>query len=147
MVKAENMERLCQIPLEEVLPAIREPASSRDRVKVVIRGYKLNAQSLRLRTFKNKGTICCACGLAASYFVIEKVKASNEAPHLNLYGLKDGVEILFTHDHTLARGLGGSNHISNSQPMCGPCNWAKGLEEQNQVLTLQGKWVKIKESL
>ena len=142
MVKAENMERLCQIPLEEVLPVIREPRSSRDRVKVNIRGYNLNAQSLRLRTFKHKGTTCSVCGLTASYFVIEKVKNSEEAPHLNLYGLKDGVEVLFTHDHTLARGLGGSNHITNSEPMCGPCNWAKGLEEQNQVLKLQGKWVK-----
>lgn len=46
--------------------------------------------------------------------------------HLNLWGVKDGEEVLFTHDHVLARGLGGKDNLDNTQTMCCYCNWEKG---------------------
>jgi hypothetical protein len=33
--------------------------------------------------------------------------------------------VLFTHDHTLARGLGGADAIENTTTMCSPCNQKK----------------------
>lgn len=81
---------------------------------------------LRLRTFREKGTCCAYCGLEATHFAVEKCSSSsNEHYHLNLWGVKDGREVLFTHDHIYARGLGGADAIENSVTACENCNSRK----------------------
>ena len=46
--------------------------------------------------------------------------------HANMYGIKEGKEILFTKDHCISRANGGKNNMSNYQTMCFPCNKEKG---------------------
>ena len=89
--------------------------------------------SARLRTFIEKGTTCVRCGLQASYLSLEITEPQAKSPHLNLYGVKDGKEILFTRDHILPRFWGGSNSLDNSQPMCFPCNYAKGATREGEI--------------
>lgn len=111
------------VSIGEVLPLIGQ--STRAQV-----GYELvKVCSLRLKTFKANGTKCSCCGLEATHFAVERC-AEQESYHLNLYGMKDGQEVLFTHDHTLARSLGGRDHISNTTTMCSPCNFDKSIIER-----------------
>lgn len=109
--------------IDEVLPLIGSPE------KVNINGLMVNAKSLRLLNFK-KSIICYMCGIEGSFFALEKsIKNPQDNYHLNLYASTGQEEILMTHDHVLARSLGGSNHISNTKTACAPCNWEKGLVE------------------
>lgn len=115
------------VALEEVIPLI---GTTRERV--LINGIPVKVSALRLRTFKG-GLQCVACSLQASHFAIERDKNTTESDgpyHINLYGMRDGKEILFTHDHTLARSLGGKDDLSNTETMCSPCNSKKGAQEQ-----------------
>jgi 5-methylcytosine-specific restriction endonuclease McrA len=103
--------------------------NSKAKIKVVIDGDKLKVSSLRLRCFALHGTTCSCCGLEASHFAVESNDQTVTTMHLNLYGIKDGEDVLFTHDHTLSRGNGGADRIENVTTMCSPCNWAKSLTE------------------
>ena len=71
-----------------------------------------------------------ACGLQASFFALERQVNSKRTNryHFNLYGIRNGVEILFTKDHIIPRARGGSNDQRNLQTMCQPCNTSKGHE-------------------
>lgn len=90
---------------------------------------------LRLRTFSQKGTCCVYCGLQATYFAIEKCKGSKlDIHHMNLWGVRDGKEVLFTHDHVHARSLGGADDINNSVTACENCN-SKKSKYENRLLT------------
>jgi hypothetical protein len=100
-------------------------------------GHSVGVTSLRLRTFKRDfethgKLVCVNCGLNASFCSIDTFKNSKQQdyPHINIYGVNEsGHDVLFTHDHTLARGLGGANALENATTMCGPCNWKKGDQE------------------
>lgn len=83
--------------------------------------YQVRGSSLRLRTFKETGTICPICDAEATHWVL--TFTSPEQAHLNLMGEND---LLFTHDHIQPFSQGGANHISNTHVMCGPCNWFLG---------------------
>ena len=128
--------------LEEVIPAVLTNWSSPShlRKKLLLQGYKVGTGSLRLVTFAKAykdGKICCVeCGLEASFFSIDSFQALTEKPsiHLNLYGIRNGQEVLFTHDHILARALGGIDDLSNTQVMCSPCNNKKSRME-NKLAT------------
>jgi hypothetical protein len=93
----------------------------------------------RLRTFASHALKCSdpTCGMAAAHFAVERTLDAQGQPipghgfHLNLYGLDDrGREVLFTHDHTLARSLGGKDNLANTTTMCTHCNARKSLKEQ-----------------
>jgi 5-methylcytosine-specific restriction endonuclease McrA len=45
---------------------------------------------------------------------------------LNLYAIKDGLEVLMTSDHIIPRSKGGPTILENLQPMCHICNGRKG---------------------
>jgi len=79
-----------------------------------------------------KNRKCCSCGLKATHFALEQIIPAQQGDkfHINMYGEKDGEEILFTKDHILPKSKGGENHIDNYQTMCCPCNLAKG----NQII-------------
>lgn len=120
-------ERIGTLSLEEVLPKIEEHINDWRKQKIQIKEFSVAVQSLRLRTFHQKGVQCPCCSNKGSFFAVEKTKGNSGGYHLNLYGIdQENNEILFTHDHILARGLGGADNIDNSRTMCGPCNWAKG---------------------
>jgi hypothetical protein len=126
---------------DEVIPAALEnwtaPAHLKRRLE--IRGYKVGISSLRIltfaRAFRDNGRIHCVnCGAEASYFSIDSFSSNpSDSVHLNLFGIKHTnngpEELLFTHDHILARGLGGADDMDNTQVMCSPCNSRKGAKE------------------
>jgi 5-methylcytosine-specific restriction endonuclease McrA len=118
-------------PVEEVLDHVRRHLTVRDRrARVEINGQLVKVTSLRLRTFAIKGVVCVRCGAVGTFFALERNLADAAAGklfHLNLYTAD---EMLLTHDHILARSLGGPDHIDNTQPMCRRCNTEKGEIEQ-----------------
>lgn len=114
------------LPLEAVLSYVvfdRAGASTASTSKEYF-GVPVKMDSLRLQTFAAKGTSCAACGLEAKYFKL--APAGGEKIHLNLYGEKDGQEILFTKDHIQPKSRGGKSNLDNLQTMCAPCNQFKG---------------------
>lgn len=135
--------RYGKVEITEAVPRISEHLSSRDKLRVEIQGYCVGVTSLRLKTFardyhaSNGWLRCISCGLHAAFFAIEADAFNMQAldkPHLNLYGVNEiGEEVLFTHDHILARGLGGRDNITNTQTMCSPCNAEKAKGEQKLV--------------
>lgn len=131
-------ERLGIVTIDEVLAV-------KDHETYVFLGEQVKLTSLRMQTFLNKGTVCSACGRKAKYFAVERHKSRQEGHsnsyHLNLYGFdKDGNELLFTHDHTIARSLGGKDHLSNTTTMCSHCNNVKSICE-NKISQLNA-WYK-----
>lgn len=101
-------------------------------------GHMVKLTSSRLRLFSLKGTTCVACGVVGSFFVKERCRGEDNY-HLNLYAVKDGLEILMTKDHILPKSLGGKNHIDNYQTMCTICNNAKGNNILWQATTISGE--------
>ena len=118
----------------EVQEIIHLFASKRgsDRVpRLQLDGDMVRDDSLRLVTFKTKGITCSYCGVRGSFFVKERThgkKGPNPGDpyHVNLYAVKDGREILMTHDHVIPLSKGGSDTIENSVTSCLPCNTKKG---------------------
>lgn len=116
-----NYTRAGIVDIDVVLPLIRDPSIK----SVVLHGQKVNVTSLRLKNFA-KSTVCVSCGLQATHFAVE----TNSDWHLNLYATREGKsEMLFTHDHTLARSLGGADDESNTTTMCAKCNFQKSKGE------------------
>lgn len=117
--------RLATLSLDTVLKLIqprRHPARIEGIPDVRV-GIK------RLLVFKQKGVVCMGCGLPGTHFAIEQSPQPDGSwgrPHLNLYSLAKGKEVLMTVDHIVARADGGSKEMSNLQTMCAPCNEAKG---------------------
>lgn len=131
--KAALYKRLKTVSIDTVVSVILANIDTKKlKVRVEIDGVIVKVSSIRLRTFATRGTKCSCCGLKAEYFAFEKPAISKikcESYHLNLWGQKDGEEILFTHDHTLARALGGADHIENTTTMCDTCNNQKSILE------------------
>jgi hypothetical protein len=98
-------------------------------------GHRVGVVSLRMRTFgraaMHGNMNCVSCGCTPLFFAVETFARSKDQsiPHVNLYGMDGDKEVLFTHDHILARSLGGADNLKNSQVMCSPCNSKKGVGE------------------
>lgn len=135
-------QRLGTVEIETVFQSILDHARAPDRFpsEIVVLGAKVGVSGLRLRTFA-ESPLCCSnpdCRALPTHFAVERNHGDpDDTPeqrpyHLNLYGRNEhGAEVLFTHDHTLARGLGGEDARHNTTSMCLPCNARKGkLESQ-----------------
>ena len=136
----KGVDRVAVLSYDEVIAFLSEnnKRNITDPMKyaaVNILGHKVTVNSLKLRTFatfEDKGEQCCAspdCQIKPAYFVLEKVRGKQLKPtsantaYLSLYGVdSNGMEVEFTHDHTLARCFGGANALANTTMMCRPCN-------------------------
>lgn len=128
--KTQKYERIGILEIEEVLPYIIESINqSQGSARAQIKSFQVKVSSLRLKTFAKTGTACTCCGDKASFFAVERNNPTGPY-HLNLWGYNKNQEpILFTHDHILARSLGGKDNLSNTETMCSPCNFEKSLIE------------------
>lgn len=123
-----RFERLAILPdIQAVFERIRNGEASME-----VDGHRVSLKGLRLHTFATSPCRCSnpECAHVPSYFAVERHLRSQHPEfsvfHLNLYGTDEqGNEILFTHDHTLARGLGGADSRENTTLMCNPCNFRK----------------------
>lgn len=94
-----------------------------DRISTEFDGYPVKTFSQRYSVFRNNHK-CVVCGLEATHYRLERqIGAKNY--HFNLYGMKDGEEILFTKDHIIPVAKGGKNTMDNYQTMCQICNQEK----------------------
>lgn len=75
----------------------------------------------RLGVFAEKGCTCVRCNRVGTRLVIGEEFNGNL--HVDLY---TNDLILMTIDHIHPKSKGGSDDMTNLDPMCGPCNWAKG---------------------
>lgn len=133
----ERFERIGTISdIDAVFEKIRNGEKS-----MTVNGVVLSLEGLRLETFASSPQ-CCSdsnCKTKPEYFAIERTLDSSHPDfsrfHLNLYGTNaKGYETLFTHDHTLARALGGADARNNTTMMCGPCNFRKARAEGREVV-------------
>lgn len=134
MGKRQAYTRAGIVAIADVLPAIAVGI----RKKAEFCGHVVNVSSLRLQTFV-KSTVCSCCGLAATHFAVEHNDGFSW--HLNLWADRSNEgkgEMLFTHDHTLARCLGGADDESNVTTMCAKCNHRKGFDERIEYHKLKG---------
>ena len=137
-----HYQRLGTVDMLAVFQAILDHARDPGRFpsNIELLGARVGVSGLRLRTFAESPP-CCSnpeCKALPTHFAVERNRGEpSDTPqqrpyHLNLYGRNEhGEEILFTHDHTVARGLGGEDKRDNTTTMCLPCNSRKGkLESQ-----------------
>lgn len=111
--------------IDTVLDLIRAGGNT----KATVNGQRVKITSLRLQAFALYGVECSNCYIRGTYFAVQRSKGT-EAYHLNLWCANDqGPDMLMTHDHTLSRGMGGSNTIDNVTTMCYACNQAKSITE------------------
>jgi len=115
-----------EFSVEEVLEFVTTEKVYRD-----FEGYVVKMNSLRYQVFL-KGRVCASCGIEGSVFLLQQaLDALPHRAHFNLYARdKDGLLVLMTKDHIKPRSKGGSHALSNLQPMCSPCNVAKGNSEE-----------------
>lgn len=125
--------RLATFSLEEVLPFVvmgpplHGEAAIPKRPRRMYAGKEVRMDSMRYQTFVNSGIACVKCGLQGEFFALETHhNAQHDRYHLNMYGRREGEEILFTKDHIKPKGKGGRDVLSNFQTMCAPCNNLKG---------------------
>lgn len=138
MAKMHEYDRHSKADMHMVIEMIREVMHSPNfrptaKIKGEINGQPVKLSSLRLQTFAAHGTVCHECGIEASFFAVERdlaQAARNGGFHINLYGIDaDGQDVLFTHDHIIARALGGKDRLENTRTCCYNCNNKKaGLE-------------------
>jgi hypothetical protein len=102
---------------EEILKFVR---GSTKRF-IYLDGDKTCIGSQSLWMYKIKGTFCIKCGRDGTYFRKEKQQNENSY-HLTLYCKEGEKEILMTKDHIQPLCHGGSDSISNLQPLCEECN-------------------------
>lgn len=117
----KGLERTGVISLEE----LRIAMGSGERY-LEIGGVPMPLRKDRLRLFMRDELKCVKCGLAASFAAGERVRGTETNCHLNVYGTRNGGDVLFTKDHILPKSQGGANRLDNYQIMCQPCNGQKG---------------------
>lgn len=110
--------------VESVLKHV-EIATTKKEI-VLFDGDPIKMGSDRYKVFKFKGCSCVECGMVGIYFAKEKpTKQITNSFHFNLYGIKDGREVMMTKDHIHPKSKGGKNCLENYQPMCKECNEQK----------------------
>lgn len=126
----KNLEDIEKYTLEHILPNVGE-------TKILLGAYLVKLNTLRLRCFA-MDLSCMLCGIKGEYFLLQRVKGTNENPHLNLYAVNsDGERVLMTKDHLIPKSKGGKDKLDNLNTMCFPCNVLKGSLDIKNVLLKQ----------
>jgi hypothetical protein len=122
----DKKERVATYDVQYIMPMVMDmPARIGKAHKVLFRDMPVNMANDRLRTFLHSGTKCVECGLEGEFFALERFCDTDDY-HLNLYGIRNGKEVLFTKDHIVPRSKGGPSQLDNYQTMCSYCNGQKG---------------------
>lgn len=113
-----------------------------------------------LKNIRRKGIQCQHCGIKGSFFAFEKsVGRSDRHLAYRLYAYKNNRAFPMTTDHIIPRAQRGSNHMSNLQILCEPCNKKKGAsidkyaqgtykwEEASEIEDLQKRITQAEENL
>lgn len=139
----QKMHRIATWPVAEFLPWIGEGCT------VTHEGIVGGTSSLRMRTFKEKGTDCVVCGIKGTFFALECQEyiskkdgktVKHGSYHVNLYAQRDDGSLrLLTHDHIFPTAHGGCNTMKNSTTMCEKCNNNKGSKmPTNEFVAVHG---------
>lgn len=108
------------VPVEDVFKEIEAGKKT-----AVFHDEPVGLSSLRIKTFFHKGVMCTLCNnLRGEFFAVERHEHS-KSYHLNLYGYRNGKEVLFTKDHIHAKAKGGEDSLENMQTACRSCNQKK----------------------
>lgn len=104
-------------------------------------GLDVLSSLLGYTVFKQQGTKCKCCPTEGTYFALEKTPGPGRSKfnnwHFNLYGKNHiGVEVMLTKDHIKPKSAGGSDALTNLQPMCEPCNTNKGSMHMEEFMAL-----------
>lgn len=104
-----------------------------DELTEVINDQRNGLPSTRHMMFLTKGHACVTCGLVATHVIAWRDARWPDAVgfkglHVDLIYMdpETGRETLMTADHYIPRSLGGPSTVENLNPMCSPCNNAKG---------------------
>lgn len=136
--KPRSVHRIGTMSVDEFLDIIRNRTRNlngtvkfmdrKDVSLIYFMGKKIKLASHRYQTFLISGIVCVICGLKGAFFGVEAfpMERNNGVYHMNLYAIKDGVEVLMTKDHIIPKSKGGKNSLSNYQTMCSVCNVEKG---------------------
>jgi len=112
------------------LSIIKDTYSQKENF-IKIDKYKVKTKDDRYLNFIKNGFVCSKCGLKGQYANLEFNKRNKN--HLNVYGVRNGKEILLTKDHIYPKSKGGLDNIKNYQVLCENCNNKKS---DNSPLTL-----------
>src|SRR5271167_3689411 len=123
--KQRQWIRLRSMSFEHGLEYLKEPRQERKIRGMWVESTGTKAKT-KLKMFKNGQITCVKCGLEGSHWHIERAVNDLVMPFsINLYAMKGYEEVMLTFDHILPKSMGGSNHLSNAQCMCEPCNHKK----------------------
>lgn len=104
-----------------------------------------NAPNTRLGRMVKDGWICCIkCGIHGTHVVTyTHTHEFRQKVRITIFcEINHGMRMM-TQDHILPRSLGGSNRMTNLQPMCENCNRKKQNKVSNQeILNYANDWKK-----
>jgi 5-methylcytosine-specific restriction endonuclease McrA len=110
-----------EFAVDEVLPH-----ATAERTERVFEGFRVWMDSDRYHLFR-RSRVCAGCGVEGTVFLLDQSgPGQGDRAHFNLYARTDDGLVLMTKDHVVPKSRGGKNTLSNYQPMCAPCNTAKG---------------------
>ena len=150
-VDAIGYNNRCAIPYTEFVKLIT-PGS----LEIEIYGNFISLMSMRMQSMLRNPPWCAneECGAQIQYAVVQCAingvspnRDKTRLCHVNFYGTDPyGEWRMFTCDHVLARALGGSNDLSNTQTLCRKCNGEKSKWEGFAYAQIH-TWKKELESL
>ncbi len=120
-------ERVAKYDVEFVMNEVIQFNNTR-KDKVLLNNHIIKSYCSKYEVFRNSQR-CLSCGLEGKFFAVERDYNNNNKNNiynLNLYGIENKREILFTVDHIKPKSKGGKNCIENYTTMCFPCNQKKG---------------------
>jgi len=108
--------------------------------------HTVHIKTLHNTVYINKNIVCVSCGMIGKYFKLKK-RDNKTSFIFQLCGEKEignqVKQIIFTLDHLIPVSRGGTNSISNLQPMCYSCNNKKNDDIVYDHYKLSNYWQEI----